>query len=281
MKKAYFALMAMLLMGGCSKDKVTSTTDKKISIQTTIEEPANIGSPSLNEDGSGNFAPGDTFSLLVFAPDASASQCNYQIGQTTLLWNDLQLNSDAQTVTFSACYPIQALNEGKFAFDLKTAEEKDLLWAYKSGITVGTEAPITLTFKHAMHRLVVRFTEDSEIAVDQIQTNCTAKSSCTVDLMTGTLDNSSSDKATFTENGDEAVFLIVPQQPADVSLEVTAGASSKTFSLGDLASQYEELEGGKQLTVNLTIKEGKITIDGFSIEGWGDQGTIDGGEIIM
>lgn len=64
--------MAMLLMGGCSKDKVTSTTDKKISIQTTIEEPANMGSPSLNEDGSGNFAPGDTFSLLVFAPDASA-----------------------------------------------------------------------------------------------------------------------------------------------------------------------------------------------------------------
>lgn len=35
------------------------------------------------------------------------------------------------------------------------------------------------------------------------------------------------------------------------------------------------LEGGKELTVNLTIRDGVILFDGLTIEGWGSQGTIE------
>ena len=35
------------------------------------------------------------------------------------------------------------------------------------------------------------------------------------------------------------------------------------------------LEGGKELTVNLTIRDGAILFDGLTIEGWGSQGTIE------
>ncbi len=283
MKKAHFALVgtACLMAAGCSKENTPATTsDQKITLQTSIEAETVLESPTLDEEGSGNFAPGDIFTLQIFAPQGEPTQFAYQVGTTQLYWKEIALNPTDQSVTFSACYPTQTLTDGKFTFNLSEAAEKDLLWAYRAGIPVGTESPVDLTFKHAMHRLVVQFTENSDLATDQVKTDCTAKSTCEVDLMSGTLDNSASTKSTFSATGDKAVFLIVPQRPSDVSLQVTAGTSTKTFSLAELSSKYDELEGGKQLTVNLTLKDGKITLEGATIEGWGDQGTIEG-EIIM
>ena len=50
--------------------------------------------------------------------------------------------------------------------------------------------------------------------------------------------------------------------------------------LEEIVKGHENLESGMQLTVNITVKNGNIQVDGTTIEGWGDQGTIDG-EIIM
>lgn len=46
------------------------------------------------------------------------------------------------------------------------------------------------------------------------------------------------------------------------------------------ASVPSDLEGGKQLTVELRVSQGKIELGNVSISGWENQGTI-GGEIIM
>lgn len=186
-----------------------------------------------------------------------------------------------KSVDFAACYPECEVVGGKFTFDLETASDTDLLWAHTKGVAVWTEAPVELTFEHVMHSLVFNSSTNSdEIALDQIKTECTAKSTCEVDLANGAIDNSSSRKATFSQTGAKAVFRIVPQRSSDVAIKISAGESEKTFNLSDVVSEHDNLEGGKILTVNLTVKDGKITVDGSSIVGWGDQGSVDD-EIIL
>lgn len=89
-------------------------------------------------------------------------------------------------------------------------------------------------------------------------------------------------KVDFEKSGKEVSFILVPQKSSSVTLKVTSDGVGKTFVLGELsgASVPSDLEGGKQLTVELRVSQGKIELGNVSISGWENQGTI-GGEIIM
>lgn len=273
------AAMVGLVSGGCNKTEVIPG-DKPIRIQTEIE--ALTRAPQLDEDGSGQFAANDCFTLFACDESRRSVAFDYTVGATTLRWRDLEMD-DARAVNFSACYPKQAsLETGRFVFDLEKTEEKDLLLAERSGVAPGSDMPVTLKFRHAMHRLAFVFTpdEDFDLKVDDIETFCTAKSVCTVDLTDNSLTVDDSETATFSAHGKTAAFLIVPQHPGDVQLEIRLGSITKRCSLDELVAGQDELSGGKQLTVRLTVKNGEITFEDFVIEGWGDQGSVDG-EIIM
>lgn len=292
MKKVSFIILgatAPLLLHSCNTNDTAgtppSTTDRTIGIDTYIEATSLMGqyTPVLNEEGQGNFADGSSFTLQISTPDGVRSNCfDYTVGSTVLYWKNLALAPEDETVHFAACYPMQTLAEGQFTFDLMTADEKDLLLARTTEVPVGTETPVPLTFRHAMHRLVVRFSADPGTGpeLNEVQTVCTALASCEVNLNDGLLDTKGACQGTFTGIGSQVDFLIVPQSPADVSLEVTAGSSSRSFSLADLTPQYDILEGGMQLTVNLTLVNGTIELAGTTIAGWGDQGSVEG-EIIL
>lgn len=274
---------AALFAGACSKNEPQTTPQERpILIKTGISEVTRA--PQLNGTGSGNFTTGDCFTLHVWEEPHSpgAKIVDYTVGTTQIFWRDLAFGESAQ-VTFAACYPRQELVDGRFVFNLEQAEERDLLLASTAGVAAGTTPEVALTFRHAMHRLVVNCTvEDpaSSLAAEEIELSCRAKSTCTVDLTTGTLDTTEAGSATFTAQGASGVFLIVPQDPADVELEVRVGTLSKRYTLAELDPECDTLAGGKQLSVNLTIKDGSIHFDGAAIEGWGDQGTIED-EIIM
>lgn len=75
-------------------------------------------------------------------------------------------------------------------------------------------------------------------------------------------------------------FLLLPQSTQDVTLEVRIGDVSNRWTLATLDPQFQTIEQGKELTVNFTIQNGEISFSGMTIEGWGDQGTIDD-EIIV
>ena len=149
-------------------------------------------------------------------------------------------------------------------------------------MTVDDETPVNLTFRHAMHRLNVVFTVDADARVDAdaIRTVCTARSKCGVNLLDGSLDTTDPTTADFTRTGGEVSFLVVPQQASDVTLDVTAGDISKSFTVGSLKPGLGELKSGMQLRVEITVKEQTIEIGSITIEGWEDQGSI-GGEIII
>ena len=282
MKKAYYLLIATVLttLSACSSsDEPAITTDKKINLTTSIEKEAIVKSPVLDETGKGQFSNGDTFTLLVANSEGKYNNFDFTVGATELYWKNVNI-ANSGNVSFAACYPKQEVVDDKFTFDLSKTSDKDLLLAQTTGVATESENPVNLSFKHAMHNLKVVFTADSDIDADAILTKCTAKSSCEVNLLDGSLNTAGSATADFTEKGKEVNFLIVPQATADVTLEVTAGNASTTISIASLKPELTELKSGMQLRVELTVKNGKIEIGNITIEGWENQGTI-GGEIIL
>ena len=149
-------------------------------------------------------------------------------------------------------------------------------------VAVGSSDPVKLKFGHAMHRLVIKYLIDasSTVSAADIVTVCNAKSSCKVDMFAGKLDSSESSKSQFEAEGGNVSFMLVPQACSDVEISVKAGELSTTFTVDEKADACDMLEGGKQLTLSLTVKADRIEIGDIVIDGWGDQGTVEV-EIIM
>lgn len=287
MKRKYYVSMALaMLLSGCGNNDVpgsaTDNGDRRITLQTSIAQEETVArSPELDSNGSGNFSDGDVFALQISS--RAASECvnfDYTVASTQLYWKEVSFSAPTGKVNFAACYPKQDIRDGKFVFDLASASSKDLLLAYTPEIAMESETPVNLTFKHAMHRLVVNFAAAEGVDITGITTKCTAKSSCEVNLFDGTLDNTAARQSAFTASGEHVSFTLVPQRVSDVVLEVSFGGYKETFALERLVTGHEELKGGMQLSVDLTVKNGYIELGNVTIEGWENQGTIEGSIIL-
>lgn len=298
----FAAVLLAAALVSCSKTKNPSTgvtppvqEDRKVNITATVSANVPVAkSPVLDTDGSGNFSKGDLIGLLVSGKDGVSPDLRYEIGGEGLLWKDIDLTlvredldvtPDNGEVDFHAVYPVQKTDAGRFTFNLSALpsdEQKDLLLAGKQGVAEGSEESISLVFTHAMHRLTVKYTVEDGIDADAIGTVCSALSSAAVDVALQTVEAVSGSTADFEKSGKEVSFILVPQKSSSVTLKVTSDGVEKTFVLGELsgASVPSDLEGGKQLTVELRVSQGKIELGNVSISGWENQGTI-GGEIIM
>lgn len=287
------AVLVAAALASCSKTKNPGTgvtppvqEDRKVNITATVSANVPVAkSPVLDADGSGNFSKGDVIGLLISGKDGETASFGYEIGGGNLLWKDVAVTPDNGKVDFYAVYPARETDGGRFTFslaDLSSDEQKDLLLAEKQGVAEGSEESVSLVFSHAMHRLTVKYTVEDGIDADAVQTSCSAAASCSVDMLTQTAEADYGSMSSFEKSGKEVSFILVPQKSSSVTLKVTSDGMEKSFVLGELsgASVPSDLEGGKQLTVELRVSKGKIEIGNVSISGWENQGTI-GGEIIM
>ena len=241
------------------------------------------------QDGSGDFVEGDRIGLYIDnGTDVSYRQLTLTGGQWLPLLKRSEFGSGR--LNLSAWYAGGSeLSTGQTeGVPFRIASDQsgeghaasDLLLARTADVPAGTTAPVDLTFRHAMHRLVVTFTDDSDVDTESVQTVCTARSACTVDLLDGTLKTDEDRKASFSARGKSVFFLLVPQKTSDVEFELRFDDRTCRVSLSDHAGSHDELLGGMQLHVELTLKEGRVEIGKTTIEGWGDQGTVEG-EIIL
>ena len=137
----------------------TDETDRMIDIRTSIE--ALTKSPALDGNGEGNFSNGDIFTLVVSGSGFPNISTSYTVGTTELSWADLNLPEDAGNVYFSGCYPVQGTAvDGILTFTVSPAEETDLLLAEAVQVGKDSEDAVSLVFKHALHKLVVKYVSD-------------------------------------------------------------------------------------------------------------------------
>ena len=267
---AVVVLFAMMTVS-CEKspvDKGTDETDRMIDIRTSIE--ALTKSPALDGNGEGNFSNGDIFTLVVSGSGFPNIDTSYTVGTTDLSWADLNLPEDAGNVYFSGCYPVQGKAvDGILTFVVSPAEKTDLLLAEAVQVGKNSEDAVSLVFKHALHKLVVKYVSDD------------LTSSCGIDLAKGAIQNGTASglSEVGTMQGSQVSCFIVPQEKDNVTLEVSLGDMVRTLSVPDNDQDgrpVSMLDGGRCLTVQINVSSDKIELDGVQIEGWGQQGSVDG-----
>ena len=274
-----------LTFAACSRTEEpgNENPDGHIRIVTDIAGVEKTRSPQLNPDGSGTFADGDTYTLVVSGKDMKASALDYVVGGTTLLWSDLTTGTGTRHVSFAAYYPKQHGEAGTFAFNAATADDSDLLVAPAVTVEKNSDSPVHLAFRHAMHKLTVNYTsEDGYLSPEQLKevnTVCQAYTTCKIDPVQGkTVENSADSSGKYTgQTGQKVSVLIVPQDAENVTLQVSYGLDEpRTIRLNEDCQYTGALESGKELTVNLDFTAGGIRFTGYEIDGWGQQGTVNG-----
>lgn len=257
----------------------------KISIVASIASQTRI--PQLGSDGSGSFQKGDKMTLCVTG-GAAPVVTDYVYEVDFLKWPDLGLSEDVSQVTFSACYPTQKVEQdGTFEFNSFKSSYDDLLLAAAQPVEVGTSEAVSLTFRHALHRLNLEiqpgkgYTEDD---LSQLSCIFSAKTTCVVDAVKGSVKEVKDEQGSLTVTAAKASFYLVPQATDGISFTLTLGSETKHFTLDALFKQsgnpQAALESGKSCTLTLKVGRDGITVSGGSIGAWEDQATADGEVVI-
>lgn len=262
------------------------TTDDTINIVASIASQTRT--PQLTTDGSGNFLQGDKMMLFLSENDINNMSVNYEYGSGILTWSSLGLSESKSQITIAACYPQQNnIQNGTFEFNSLTALDKDLLLAPAQSVMAGTSEAIFLNFSHALHRLDLSFSPGNSYTNDDIASisvTINAKTTCIVDGIQGKIKQVQDTTGEYTETGSKVSFYLIPQNTANITLNVSIGNDKKTLTLDKLLEQLDssptELDGGKRCILNLKVSREGITVEGGSINAWGDQVVADG-EIVL
>lgn len=243
--------------------------------------------PQLGSDGSGSFEKGDKMTLCITG-GAAPVVTDYAYEVDFLQWPDFGLSEDVSQVTFSACYPTQKVEQdGTFEFNSFKSSYDDLLLAAAQPVEVGTSEAVSLTFRHALHRLNLEiqpgkgYTEDD---LSQLSCIFSAKTTCVVDAVKGSVKEVKDEQGSLTVTGAKASFYLVPQATDGISFTLTLGGETKHFTLDALFKQsgnpQTALESGKSCTLTLKVGRDGITVSAGSIGAWEDQATADGEVVI-
>lgn len=162
-----------------------------------------------------------------------------------------------------------------------------MLLAAAQPVEVGTSEAVSLTFRHALHRLNLEiqpgkgYTEDD---LSQLSCIFSAKTTCVVDAVKGSVKEVKDEQGSLTVTGAKASFYLVPQATDGISFTLTLGGETKHFTLDALFKQsgnpQTALESGKSCTLTLKVGCDGITVSGGSIGAWEDQATADGEVVI-
>ena len=257
----------------------------KISIVASVASQTRT--PQLGSDGSGSFEKGDKMTLCITG-GAAPVVTDYAYEVDFLQWPDFGLSEDVSQVTFSACYPTQKVEQdGTFEFNSFNSSYDDLLLAAAQPVEVGTSEAVSLTFRHALHRLNLEiqpgkgYTEDD---LSQLSCIFSAKTTCVVDAVKGSVKEVKDEQGSLTVTGAKASFYLVPQATDGIFFTLTLGGETKHFTLDALFKQSGNpqvaLESGKSCTLTLKVGRDGITVSGGSIGAWEDQATADGEVVI-
>lgn len=274
------ALVVPLVFTACDKsEEVNSFTRQEVKIVATID---GVATPQLkaafNADGSGEFEPGDEYSLFFWNPTLGmGSMGQFKIGRTILWWDEI--SQDGNPVDFKAWYPYYEFYGNTTRLynvaDAATEQAKDLLIAPKVTVTTG-DHPVNLQFKHVMHKLWVNLTSDSYDVTQATITLKNLKSHAMVNFEEGTVDvtTAGGTGSYMPKTGTNTSFIIAPQQLAANTEFVEIVAGGKTF-VYKVPSSLTALESGKQVVLTLTLKKGG-GVDGYIGEDFNPGGGHDG-----
>lgn len=134
-----------------------------------------------------------------------------------LQWPDFGFSEEVSQVTFSACYPTQKVEkDGTFEFNSFNSSYGDLLLAAAQPVEVGTSEAVSLTFRHALHRLNLEFLPGkgyTEEDLDLMSCTFSAKNTCVVDAVKGSVKEVKDEQGSLTVTGQKLRSIWCPKRP--------------------------------------------------------------------
>lgn len=307
----YLILTALLALAACSHNDDGDLTAPGAtlppgavyltgSVAGTTATRANIDP----DNGSGTFAPGDTWGLFTLDADGNVTSSNteYHYGSTVLYWDHLA--HAPGDITFIAHYPRQpdATDPTYYTFNVAEAAAKglpeaDLLIARATGNpqTNSADNPVRLSFRHALHSLRIHLTAGTGVDPADIEgatvTLLNMKSTIGLGLFQDDIipahfsGDTPYPPATAKLNPAtgtyDARFIVAPQKfPLGTEwIKITpADGNTYIYKLYEGAPNDQlDLYTSEETTLNLTLT-GKHTVELTSsdIGPWETQNTVDG-----
>lgn len=285
----FILFFTLILNSACSdKERVLDDFRTEINIQTSII--ANMTRiPNFKPDGAGSFIPGDEIGLFISYKNNNQTEYRSEkyIKGTQLYWEDMNFPVNSTDFQFSASYPeVLTTTPENYIWDTAgkvSNDEKDLLLAHAVSSPKGSEKPIILQFRHALHKLVIKLErKDNSISeTDLLNARVSvlgAKSASRINLLTGEIIGAIND-FTITSKGSEATYLLPKQSISGLKLKFEIGECIREINFPNTTSantSITELEDGKTLKLYFSVQKNGINLEFTDINGWESQGHIEG-----
>ena len=281
-----------LLTAACSNDESASGQQQEAKY-ITIEASIGAMTRATTTGNSAVFDQGDRVTLYAWTGSATAVPAQRVVDgvvntlgtdgkwtpATQMLWSDM-----VTPHYFLAIYPARTVTD--FTADPYTLasadyEASDLLVARQTSGLVATQNPVSLTFDHAMAKLVVNMNFRNQWSQTPAITSCvaTAAATATINYLAQTVtageQSSVSLPAVTASTGYAATYgsIMVPQTGFR-TVAITIDGQQFTYT----HDEDIPLEAGKYTTLNLIVGRNKIEIGTVSINDWTEGTTISGGQ---
>lgn len=276
--------LTVLVLGACSEENVENKpAASEFRIVSSVRA---VRAPQLNENGAGNFVDGDQNSVFFHTSNnKSLHKLTYEYGEK-YFWNDFNLPQEVESCQISACYPVvTTATPENFAWDIQQQNNtRDFLLSAPADANTQSSKPVTLTFSHALHQLVVTLKSEADGITDDMLSK--AEITCrnlhpvaNLNLLKGKPINASGELISLTETGKKVSFIVPAQHVGSMEIAIKLGNREKTYPLASCqvnGKPLTELEYGKSFTLNIGVNEEHLFIIGQDINGWDNQGSADG-----
>ena len=292
------ALVVALTLAACQRnDDPGDGLRRQVDISATIDGHAQgvRTRAAMNPDGSGTFENGDKILLTHSINGNAPTMLDYTLGSSKLYWEDV-VTDTYNAIHFGgwypACHPEGNLSDPQ-PYDVAGAADdthRDLLIAAQTSANYG--APVTLAFRHVMHKLTVNLKSGEHSAEQLAKAEVKLmgfKSHAGVHFPSGKVDaeEASGTDEYPTKKGASVSFIVAPQN-------LISGKPMLVIAIGNEAFVYEVpakftgcdddapccLMSGKRLTLTLSLGSGQggntATLIEGGISAWDEQGSLDG-----
>lgn len=256
------ALITGLAFTACSNDDETvDMSNEIVRINASIGETASMLKATIDTDtGGGTFDKGDIWGMYAVVGGSRELDNNvYSVGSTQIFWN-LISPTPTSLVSFTAYYPYSntITNPEAYVFNAATESNSDLLVAPPVMESKSSGRDVNLTFKHAMHQLVIALDKSSEVTGNPLDAEITLlnmKSSAKVNLLTGTVDVAAASGTTnsYPMRTGGGIWLVAPQKLEKNTDWIQIKLAGKTYTY-KVPAELTQLESGKRVTVTLILK---------------------------
>lgn len=278
--------LSVLMFAACSNEDMPETRSE-FKVDASILPLTRA--PQLDQNGAGKFENGDKNSVFFQSQDQQhLLTFSYTYGEK-YFWQDLGLPAEVKDLKLSACYPtVVAENPASFEWNVIGKDNSDLLVAAPASANTASSDPVSLSFTHAMHKLVVELQADgtsmqaedlnaAEVSVNNFQPIAV------MNLLTAQATSAKGDLSKLTVKNPKASFIIPAQAVGSMEIVVKLGNREAKYDLSSCKVSGQPLTSllsGKSFKLTIKVSKNSFTIVGQNISGWGNQGESEGTIII-